>query len=260
MLDPRQVAEDPEKVKENLRRRHAADDAFEAVDRICSLRTMRTERVSERDGLRAQRNTLSKQIGGLYKQGKRDEAEAMKAQVAEGNTRIGVLEDELDGIEVEMRLLAMSLPNMLADDVPEGTSEEDNPVIGTWGEPPSFDFEPVAHVEVGEKLDILDLERSAKLAGARFSVLYGLGARLERALVSFFLDLHTREHGYREVSVPYIVHRRILEGTGQLPKFENDMFRIQGQLNGADAFSSRPRRCRSPTCTARRSSKRASCR
>jgi seryl-tRNA synthetase len=236
MLDPREVAAEPELIKANLQRRHAGPDAFHAVDRICTLREERTARVGDRDELRADRNRLSKEIGGLYKQGKRDDAEAMKAKVAAGNIEIGRLEGELGAIDEELRDLAMRLPNMLDAEVPEGVSDEDNPVVGTWGTARTFEFEPLPHVEVGERLGILDLERSAKLAGARFSVLHGLGARLERAITNFFLDLHTQEHGYNEVSVPFMVHRRILEGTGQLPKFEDDMFRLASKVNGSDTF------------------------
>lgn len=236
MLDPRLVTADPERVKDNMRRRRAADEAFTSVDRMVALSAERTDLVAERDGLRGERNTLSREIGGLLKEGRSDEAAAVKQRVSDGKVRIEVLEARLGELELEQSDLAMALPNLLHDSVPDGASEDDNREVRRWGTPREFDFEPLAHVEVGERLGVLDLERSAKLTGARFSVLYGDGARLERALISWFLDLHTREHGYREVMVPYIVHRKILEGTGQLPKFEDDMFKLAGQLNGSDAF------------------------
>jgi seryl-tRNA synthetase len=130
----------------------------------------------------------------------------------------------------------MRLPNLLHDDAHEGKTEEDNEVIRTFGTIPEFDFEPQAHVEVGEGLGILDMARAAKMSGARFAVLKGAGARLERALINFYLDLHVSEHGYTELMVPYIVQRSALEGTGQLPKFENDLFKFSEKLNGGDAF------------------------
>jgi seryl-tRNA synthetase len=236
MLDPRWVAEDPDAVKANLTRRGADDSSFQIVDRLVALQERRTELVRRRDSLREERNQRSKAIGQLYREGKRDEAEASKAEVTKVNATIGVLEDELRNIEGDRRDLALHLPNVLADDVPPGKSEDDNVEVLTWGEPRSFDFEPQPHVEVGERLGILDLERSAKIAGSRFSVLFGHGARLERALINFFLDVHTGEHGYTETLVPYMVHANVAEGTGQLPKFADDMFKLEGTLNGSDTY------------------------
>lgn len=236
MLDPRDVAADPDRVRANLTARHADADAFEAVDRILALVEQRSSLVLERDELRATRNRVSKEIGGLFKSGEREAAEAKKAEVSQVNDRISVAEETLNTLEDDLRVLSLSLPNLLDDDVPNGASEDDNVEVSRWGTPRVFDFEPVAHVEIGERLGILDMERAAKLAGARFSVLKGAGARLERALLNFFLDLHTVEHGYTEVMVPYLVHDRIAEGTGQLPKFAHDMFKLAEPLNGRDAY------------------------
>ncbi|MEZ4319217.1 MAG: serine--tRNA ligase [Myxococcota bacterium] len=235
MLDKNLLVEQPEIVKESLERRNATD-SLARVDQVGSLVVQRKGLVVERDELNAQRNRLSKEIGGLYKAGKPEEAEAMKAQVAAGAERIKVLEGELAGVEDQIHAIAMELPNLLHADVPAGKDESANVVVKTWGTPREFEFEPQAHVEVGAKLGILDFDRSAKLAGARFSVLSGAGARLDRALVSFFLDTHTERNGYTEVAVPYMVHRQVAEGTGQLPKFEADMFRLADKLNGEDAF------------------------
>lgn len=235
MIDPRFLVENPDLVKADLTKRHATD-LLQVVDRVMGLQVQRAALIAERDGLRNNRNTLSKQIGQLYKAGKRDEAESAKQEVATAAERIKVVESELETIEGERDELMMTLPNRLAEDVPEGEAEEDNPVLRTWGERPELDFTPQSHVEVGSALGILDLDRSTKLAGARFAILKGAGARLERALINFFLDLHTDQHGYTEVMVPYMVHRHALEGTGQLPKFEQDLFRLQGQLNGSDTF------------------------
>ncbi len=236
MIDPRILNEEPERVKASLRKRHADETLLNAVDTIVDLRSKRSNLIGERDDLRNQRNTLSKQIGGLMRDGRRDEADDVKAQVSAGNERIKALESELETIEGDVHARAMTLPNLLDADVPEGESEDDNQELRRWGVPTSFDFEPQSHVELGDGLGIIDLERSSKLAGARFSILLGAAAAMERALISFFLDMHTREHGYREVMVPYIVHRHALEGTGQLPKFEEDLFKLSEPLNGHDAF------------------------
>ncbi|MCA9566721.1 MAG: serine--tRNA ligase [Myxococcales bacterium] len=235
MIDPRVLTEQPELVKAHLARRHDGE-AASIVDAVVDLAARRKAIVGERDDLRAERNTLSKAIGGLYKSGKADEAEAMKARVAEGAERIKALEDELSTLEATIEGHALTLPNLLHDHVPDGRDEHDNVVVRTWGTPRTFDFEPQAHVEVGARLGILDFDRSTKLSGARFGILTGAAARMDRALVDFFLDTHTREHGYTEVSVPYIVQAQAAVGTGQLPKFAGDMFRLAEPLNGETAY------------------------
>ena len=236
MIDPRVLGEQPDLVRDHLRKRHADDAALASVDRWVELDARRRSLVGEGDKLRTDRNTLSREIGARMKQGRPEEAEALKAQVQRGNERTHEIDAELAGVERDLEVIAMRLPNLLHESVPEGRTEEDNPVVRTWGTPPRFDFEPQPHVEVGNRLGILDLERAAKLSGARFAVLQGAGARLERALINFYLDLHSREHGYTEIMVPYLVHRHVAEGTGQLPKFESDMFRLAEPLNGHDAF------------------------
>ena len=235
MIDPHFLIENPDLVKDSLNRRHNGD-LCPLVDELVQLGGRRSTLLTERDALRADRNRLSKEIGGLYREGRGDEAEAMKRKVQDGNVRIEAIEEEINALEARRTNLAMQLPNLIADDTPEGQTEDDNPVARTWGTPKSFDFEVEAHVEIGTKLGILDLERATKLTGARFAVLVGAGARLERALINFYLDLHTGEHGYTEVMVPYMVHRRILEGTGQLPKFEEDLFKMSEPVNGSDTF------------------------
>ncbi len=236
MLDPNLIADHPDVVREHLNRRHADASMLADLERILALSERRKELIAERDVLRAERNTLSKEIGGLYKAGRRDEADAMKERVAEGSARTKVLEEELELVEGQRRLLILGLPNLLHADVPEGKGDADNVVVRTWGTPVLKEGEGEAHVEVGTRLGILDFDRAAKLTGARFAVLTGLGARLERALINLFLDQHTMEHGYTEVLTPYIVHADIAEGTGQLPKFEADMFRLAEPLNGQSAY------------------------
>jgi seryl-tRNA synthetase len=236
MLDPRTITEDPEGLEDNLRRRHADEDLLSSIERVVALANRRSELIQERDGLRQRRNELSRLIGQMYREGRGAEAEDLKKEVADGSARTKIIEDGLARVEADQHALLMGIPNRLLDDVPPGRGEEDNVEVRRWGEPRTFDFEPMAHVELGEQLGILDFERSARLAGARFWVMKGLGARLERALWNFFLDLLVDEHGFTEVLVPAIVHRQILEGTGQLPKFEEDLFRLADELNGADAF------------------------
>lgn len=236
MLDPNLIADHPDIVRAHLKRRHADDSMYTDLERIVALSERRKELISERDNLRAERNSLSKEIGGLFKQGRGDEAEAMKERVSHGNLRTKIIEEELDSVEGQRNDLILGLPNLLHDDVVEGKGEADNKLVRSWGEPRLKLGEGDAHVEVGQRLGILDFDRSAKLAGSRFAVLMGLGARLERALINFFLDQHTGVHGYTEVLTPYIVHADVAQGTGQLPKFESDMFKLAEPLNGQTAY------------------------
>ena len=236
MLDLRLIAEDPDLIKAHLRRRFADEELFKSVDSVVALAARRRELVLERDDLRATRNSLSKAIGALYKEGKRDEAEAAKAEVVAGNERIKILEDELGRVEGQELDHALHIPNLLHDDVPDGPDEAANIELRRVGTPRTFDPPALAHVEVGENLGLLDLERSAKLSGARFSVLRGPLARLERALTNYFLDLHTTKHGYTELVVPYMVHASAMVGTGQLPKFGDDMFKLAEPVNGQDMY------------------------
>ncbi len=236
MIDPHILAEQPELVKAHLRRRRADPATLRDVDEIAASDAERRRLIAERDTLRAERNRTSRAIGGLYKEGRVEEAERAKAEVQAVNARIKAVEEALDALQRDIEARALRLPNLLHDSVPDGDGEQDNAVLRTWGTPPAFDFEPRDHVDLGTSLGILDLERAAKLAGARFYLLYGAGARLERALISFFLDLHTRAHGYTEVLPPYIVWEDCALGTAQLPKFGHDMFKIDGQVNGHDAY------------------------
>ncbi len=235
MIDPNVLTHEPDKVKQHLDRRNADDSLYSSVDEVVKLEWKRRLMIQERDHLRAERNTLSKQIGGLMREGKKDEAEDIKATVATGKVRTEELETKLAELEAVKSDVLLSLPNLLHDEVPPGKGEDENLEIRRWGEPPAIP-DPKPHVEVGEGLGLLDLERSAKLCGARFAVMRGGLAKLERSLVNWFLDVHTQENGYTELMVPYMVHRDVMVGTGQLPKFEHDMFRLANPVNGADAF------------------------
>lgn len=236
MLDPNLVATRPDLVRDSLRRRHAPPATMAVVDRLEALVVRRKQLQHEVDRLRAVRNELSPRIGALMKAGRADEAETLKADVRAAGERAAVLEEELGGVAAEERDLLLSLPNLVDPSTPDGASDHDNPTVRTWAEPTRFDFPPKPHEEVAQALGMYDPERASKLSGSRFYVLSGALAAMERALVAFFLDVATREHGYREVLVPYMVTRESMVGTGQLPKFEEDLFKLQAQLAGQDAY------------------------
>ena len=180
---------------------------------------------AELEAAKAERNRGSKEVGALMAAGRKEEAEARRARMASLGAAIAGLEEQAGILAAEVAGLELTIPNLPDSSVPVGTDETANRVERTWGEPPRFDFAPQAHWDLGPALGILDFERAGRIAGARFAVLWGMGARLERALVTFMLDLH-RRRGYREVYVPFLVNREALLGTGQLPKFEADLFRV----------------------------------
>jgi seryl-tRNA synthetase len=217
-------------VRENLDRVRAALEArgfpVEALERFADADAERRRVIAESDALNAERNRASREIGALMKEGKRDEAEERRAAVGELKERIAALDEARDRAETEMRELLSTVPNVPHTSVPIGRDEAANREERRWGTPPAFDFEPMDHVDLGAALGILDLERATKIAAARFAILNGAGARLSRALINFMLDTHTREHGYSETLPPFIVNRDALFGTGQLPKFEADLFKL----------------------------------
>ena len=182
---------------------------------------------AELEALKAERNRGSKEVGALFASGRKAEAEAKRAEMAELGSRVAAAEREAEALGAEVAELELAIPNLPHASVPEGPDESANRVERTWGEPPAFAFAPQAHWDLGPALGILDFERAAKIAGARFAVLWGAGAALERALTAFMLDLH-RAAGYREAYVPFMVNRQALVGTGQLPKFAADLFHIEG--------------------------------
>lgn len=226
MLDLNFVRENLDSVREALKSRNFGP---EALDRFVELDAARRRVIGEADAINAQRNAASKEIGALMQSGNKEEAEAKKAEVAGLKERQASLDAERDAADAEMRDLLSGLPNLPASDVPVGADETANVEVRKWGEPKEFDFEPKDHVDLGTTLGILDLERATKIAGSRFAILNGAGARLERALVNFMLDLHTREHGYTETLPPFLVNRTALFGTNQLPKFEEDLFHIKDE-------------------------------
>lgn len=226
MLDLNYVRDNLDAVRAALEKRGmvtAALDDFAAAD------AERRRVISESDQLNAERNSASREIGALMKDGKREEADTRRKQVNELKERIAELDAARDQAEARMRELLSTLPNIPHETVPVGKDESANVEIRRWGTKPEFDFEPKDHVDLGTALGILDLERATKITGARFAILNGAGARLERALIDFMLDVHTTEHGYTETLPPFIVNRDALFGTGQLPKFEQDLFKLEDE-------------------------------
>ena len=215
---------DPERIRTMLALRRA-DTPFE---RLLEVDREWRSVVVRLDEARAARKAGSKEVGKLFQEGRKDEGEAKRAAMATLGDEIATLEERSRSLEAELQTLELSIPNLIHETVPEGGDASDNRVERTWGEPPPFDFEPRPHWDIGAALGILDFERAAKIAGARFAVLAGAGAALERALISYMLDLQTRGNGYREVLPPYLVNSASLVGTGQLPKFGADLFHVEG--------------------------------
>ena len=218
-------------VRENFDAVRRALDArgfpVDILDHFAEIDGERRRVIAEADSINQLRNAASKEIGALMQAGKRDEAEAKKVEVAGLKEKQTELEAAREQAEAAMREILINLPNIPTDDVPVGPDETSNKEIRRWSEPRDFDFEPKDHVDLGEALGILDLERATKIAGSRFAILNGAGARLERALINFMLDVHTGEHGYTETLPPFMVNRTALFGTNQLPKFEADLFHIK---------------------------------
>jgi seryl-tRNA synthetase len=227
MLDINYVRDNIDKVTEALEKRHAPADMLAQLKNFAEADKDRRTAIGESDRFNAERNRLSKEIGGLMKQGAADEAAKLRSQVNELKERMSDADAARDRSEERMREILSTLPNIPHESVPVGESEEDNVEVRRWGTAPEFNFEPKDHVDLGLSLGILDLERATRLASARFAILNGAGARLERALISFMLDVQTREHGYLETAPPFIVNSNALFGTAQLPKFEADLFKLR---------------------------------
>ena len=226
MLDLNYVRDNLENVRAALAKRGLPEGA---LDDFAHADAERRRVIAESDELNAKRNASSREIGALMKEGKRADADARRKEVNELKERMAGLDQERDRAEARMSELLSTLPNIPHESVPVGKDESANVEIRRWGAQPEFDFQPKDHVDLGTALGILDLERATKIAGARFAILNGAGARLERALIDFMLDLHAREHGYQETLPPFIVNRDALFGTGQLPKFEEDLFKLEDE-------------------------------
>ena len=219
MLDIKLVRNEPEKIINGLAKRGITV----SLDDFLQLDEKRRAILVEVEQLKNKRNTVSKEVGRLKAQ-KQDAAELI-AEMQQVGDKIQQLDEEIRTIEEKLNQFLLLLPNIPHESVPVGKDETENKEIRKWGEPRQFDFEPKSHDEIGTQLGIMDFERAAKISGARFVVMKNWGARLERALINFMLDLHTKEHGYEEVFPPFLVNRAAMTGTGQLPKFEEDAFK-----------------------------------
>jgi seryl-tRNA synthetase len=221
MLDLAFVRANLELVEEKLRARGA--DPVALLGDFRALDQARREAITVAEQSKARRNELSQQVGALKKSGQ--DATAVMEETRALKEKLDQLDQTAASLDEQLRLSLARIPNLTRAEVPAAVSETDNVTVKTWGEKPNFDFEPKPHWELGESLGILDLERAAKLSGARFAVYMGAGARLERALIGFMLDMHTQKHGYKEVLPPFMVNSKSLFGTGNLPKFGEDLFR-----------------------------------
>ena len=223
MLDIKFIKENPEYVKERLTTR--GGNFAESVDEVLRLDARRRELISESEAKKAEQNAVSKQVPILKKEGK--DLAATFAAMKELGAAVKALDEEKASVEADLRALILTLPNLPHDSLPIGPDDSANKEVSRWGEPRTFDFEPKAHWDLGRDLGILDPEAAAKVTGARFHFYKGLGARLERAIVNFFLDLHARQ-GYTEIQPPFLANRASMTGTGQLPKFEDQAFKVEG--------------------------------
>lgn len=219
MLDIKRIREDYENVKAAVERR--GKGSF-GIEKVIDLDAKRREMLAEVEAMKSKQNATSKEVPKLKKEGK--DTTALFAEMKELSAKIKEIDAQVSEVEEELRDVLLGVPNTPYKDVPDGLDDSDNVELRKVGTPREFDFEAKAHWDIGEDLDILDFERAGKISGARFTVYKGLGARLERACINFMLDLHTEEQGYTEILPPFMVNRTAMTGTGQLPKFEDDMF------------------------------------
>lgn len=223
MLDIRLIREKPEFVKQRLAARGSGLE--EMIDAVLAIDEQRRAAETERQKLQSDRNRISKEIGIAKKKG--EDTSAIEAQVRAIGARIEQIGTEADDADARQRELLLGIPNLPHADCPAGSTSDHNPIVRQWGEKPRYQFEPRDHVSLSQALELLDFEAGSKIAGSAFVVYKNEGARLERALVNFLLDLHTREHGYREISPPFLVKAEALVGTAQLPKFEDQQYRCE---------------------------------
>ena len=224
MLDIKAIREDAENIKQRLITR--GGEAHTLIDEVLACDETRRKGETDKQGLQSQRKQLSKQIGALMGQGKADEAEAIKEQVRVLGEQIAELDIETEKAADRQTELLMSIPNVPHENCPVGADEDANPELRVWGQKPDI-AEPLDHVALAEKHGLISFEDGTRITGSGYVVYRGQGARLERALIQFLLDTQTREHGYEEVNVPHIIKRECMEGTGQLPKFEEDMYGLE---------------------------------
>jgi seryl-tRNA synthetase len=223
LLDAKLLRNEPDRVRQGLLNR---GKSLDDVTRFTDLDTRRRELLHEVEQLKNRRNTVSQEVAVKKRSG--EDAEALILEMRDVGDRIKELDEEVRTVESELDQVLLSIPNVPHASVPVGTSEDDNIELRKWGQPSELAYAPKAHWELAQDLDILDFERAAKVTGSRFTFYKGLGARLERSLINFMMDLHAEEHGYEEMLPPYIVNRESMTGTGQLPKFAEDVFKLEG--------------------------------
>jgi len=223
LLDIKVLRHDIERVKQALAKRNASTKDIEG---FAELDARRRELLQESESLKNRKNVVSQEVARRKKAG--ENADEIIAEMKQVGDRIKLLDEEIRDIETKLEQIILTIPNIPHESVPIGKSDEDNVEIRRWGVPRQFDWEPLAHWDIAKELDILDFERAGKVTGSRFVFYKGLGARLERALIQFMMDLHSDRHGYTEMLPPYMVNRASLTGTGQLPKFEEDVFMVSG--------------------------------
>ncbi|WP_196593883.1 serine--tRNA ligase [Pectinatus sottacetonis] len=221
MLDIKFVRDNTEKVLEMLKNRHNPMN----LDNFKELEKERRQIIGETESLKSRRNSVSKQISEMKK--REENTDEIVKQMRTVSEKISQLDKQLTEVQAQLKDILLHIPNMLNPAVPVGNDDSDNPEVRRWGQPRKFEFEPKPHWDIGAALDILDSERAAKVAQSRFTFYKGLGARLERAVINFMMDTHSDQHGYKEMLAPYIVNKDSMIGTGQLPKFAEDMFKIQ---------------------------------
>jgi seryl-tRNA synthetase len=230
MLDIKLIREQAEAVRQRLAARGAGDER--QVDQALALDESRRQALAEVENLKATRNRVSKEIGVLMGQKKAAEAEAKKAETRALGDRISALDKQVAEAEAAREQVLLRIPNLPHASVPSGTSSADNPEVRTWGRKPEFSFKPKSHLDLCKALGLVDFDRGAKLSGSGFLLYTNWGARLERALIQFLLDLHVNEHGFTEVSPPYVIGRHCMTGVGQFPKFEDQAYAVQEGLDG----------------------------
>lgn len=223
MLDIRLIRENPDRIKERLATRNSALGSL--IDEVLAIDEQRRAAETERQKLQSDRNRISKEIGIAKKKG--EDTSAIEAEVRGIGQRIDQIGKDADAADIQQRDLLLSIPNTPHDACPVGESSEQNPEVRVWGEKPKYDFEPKDHIALGTTLGMLDFEAGTKISGSAFVVYRGAGAKLERSLISFLLDLHTTQHGYTEVQTPFVVKPECLVGTGQLPKFDDQLYKCE---------------------------------
>ncbi|HBQ86925.1 MAG TPA: serine--tRNA ligase [Syntrophomonas sp.] len=223
MLDVKRLRANPEKIENGLKKRNMSG----ILDKFLVYDEQKRNLLTKSEELKSFRNRASQEVARLSKAGK--DTEELKEQIRRTGQDIKEMDSELKELDDLLQDMLLRMPNIPHESVPVGEDDKSNVEIRRWGQPVAFDFEPQAHWDIGPDLDILDFERAAKLSGARFTVYKGLGARLERAVINFYLDVHTSKHGYQEIFPPFMVGSHCMLGTGQLPKFADDMFKIEGR-------------------------------